>query len=82
MNDHYDAQGEAPGISEHGGGGPHSYLIGVGFDNPYAGLVLGVVDATHLWPRGADPARRARHCPNGRSPCLFSSHLQRAGSDQ
>jgi cytochrome o ubiquinol oxidase subunit IV len=31
MNDHYDAQGEAPGISEHSGGGPRSYLIGVGF---------------------------------------------------
>jgi hypothetical protein len=24
-------------------------------DNPYAGLVLDVVDAPHLWPRGADP---------------------------
>jgi cytochrome o ubiquinol oxidase operon protein cyoD len=31
MNDHYAAQGQAPGISEHSSGGLRSYLIGVGF---------------------------------------------------
>jgi cytochrome o ubiquinol oxidase operon protein cyoD len=31
MNDHYDAQGEAPGVSERSSGGPRSYLIGAGF---------------------------------------------------